>query len=186
MTQFTFFKDLPVAANLSPEFMGAFDCSIPEWLEALLPFYQEAKRMGADVFETWPVLLLGDSFNDGKYENDGRGYYFNDNGGAKILSVESNEKYPSINLNWQHYVIDLHPEIDPCSIKGSTDLMYSNHYLTRYHNQTPPYDAVFNRVNALFQQMTGDPEVCVSLSYNTFLALTPRGLAYVNDHYKID
>ena len=186
MDEYTFLKDLPVAAKLSPEFKDAFDRSIPEWLEALLPFYQESKRMGADLFETWPVLLLGDYFNDGKYEKDGRGYYYNDNGWARILSVESSPKYPSINLNWQYYVIDIHPEVDCYSIEGSYNLMYTNHYLTRYHNQTPPYDVVFNRVNALFQQMTGDPDVRISISHHSYLTLTPRGLEYVNYHHRID
>ena len=186
MNTFTFFKDLPVADKLTPEFMDAFDIAIPEWLNALLPFYQEAKRIDADVFELWPVLLLGDYFNDGKYEKDGLGYYYCDNGSAKLLSLESNPKYPSFNLNWQHYSFDLHPEVGYYSVERTCDYLYTHNYLTRYHNRKPPYDIVNNRVNILFQELTGDPNAGISLSFKSYITLSSRGVSYVNSAYLID
>ena len=188
MNTFTFFKDLPVAAKLTPEFMDAFDKAIPEWLKAILPFYHEAKLMNVDILELCPVILLGDSFNDGKYEKDGRGYYFNDNGWVKFLSIESNSKYPSIDLELRHFLFKVYPrdEYYSNSVESTRNLLYSDHYLRRYTNQKPPYDAVFNRVNAYFQNLTGDPSVCVSFSNRSFLTFTPAGLSFVNEYYKIN
>ena len=188
MNTFTFFKDLPVAAKLTPKFMDAFDRAIPEWLNALLPFYQEAKQKNVDILELGRVILLGDSFNDGRYEKDGLGYYFNDNGWVKMLSIESSPKYPSVNLDWQHYLFGIYPRDEYYSnpMESTSNFLSSNHYLTRYHNQKPPYDAVFNRVNTYYHSLTGDPDVCVSLSHRSFMTFTPKGLSFVNEYYKID
>ncbi len=71
----TFIKDIPGIEKLRPDYVEALDSFLFEWPTWMLPFYEEFKRMNADIFECLNVSTCGIDWAQ-CYENNGYHYRF--------------------------------------------------------------------------------------------------------------
>lgn len=170
--------------NLTPIFREAIEEFIPEWLESLLPYYQETKQNGDDILELSNVI----SSEGEHYEKNGIYYCRHQNSeGLSILAFDSLKGYRKV--NWRECLIEKHPDFDrdPDAPMGkfcelTKNSLYFDHYVWRLFNRKPPYDDLKNKVDSYFKQLTGDNSVGFSLSSTSMLYFNEKAKWYIDQY----
>lgn len=171
--------------NLTPIFREAIEEFIPEWLESLLPYYQEAKQNSDDILELSNVI----SSEGVHYEKNGIFYCRHKNEkGLSMLAFDSLKGYRKV--NWRECLIEKHPDFDmePDAARGkfcelTKNALYFDNYVWRLFNRKPPYDELYNKVDAYFKQLTGDSGVGFSLSSISMIYFNPQAQKFIDQHY---
>lgn len=175
------FSNFTFYAKTTPEFANAFQTFMPQWVASLVPYYQVAKKHDAELFGTSRVL----DFNADKSNivvDNGILYHISNVPGYFISMAVSADHKGATPGNW-HY--DFHYD-EPNHLNNVWNFVAYNSYLSRISNSKAPYDEVANAVNAYFRQLTGDPDVFLSLSWSSYICLTKRAKQFVMDHYYLD
>ena len=179
-----FIKDLPWASNLSERFRDAFEKFLPQWIESLLPYYQEGKELGVDLFSLQNTMDLGIlSSSTDEYEKNGICYKLTKN---QIIQLSFNGDKEYRKCNWLECFCDLTPDYDTTSMENIINYKYYNQAIARYFNIYPDYAELANRCDSYFKQITGDKTAGFSLGNTSFIHYNEKGLKYGNIHYLLD
>ena len=167
-------NDLEMANNLTPDFIDHIERFLPEWLDSLIPYYEEAKHIGADTFKLVNHKPCGGDCR--LYDKDGIGYYLHESPRIKELSFNSDYKY--INCYWYGCFREYYPEIDENTQERILNFTGYNMYFSKIWNQKEEYSCVANRVDKYFKNATNNPNVRFVLSGTSTICLTTKGLNY--------
>ena len=179
-----FIKDLPWASSLSERFSDAFEKFLPKWIESLLPYYQEGKELGVDLFSLQNIMNLRTHHsNTYVYEKNGICYNLTKNQINK-LSFNGDNEYRK--CNWLECFCDFLPNYDTASLENINNSLYYSRYITRCHNIHPENAELANRCNSYFRQVTGDDSVVFSLGRTSFICYNEEGNKYVQKYHLFD
>ena len=169
----TFIKDLPGIEKLDPVFVNALDKHFFEYLEMHIPFYEEMKRKGADVFECQNCSTCGKDWAE-CYEKDGHYYrYSEDSCLKKCLSLNGGAGYEE--LNWRSLFWDKYPEYHGANLENqiSRNNDFFHWYMQRYDKKDPKYKVIQERMKEYFSEITGDESVIFDAGWHTFIYFNP-------------
>lgn len=157
-------RQLTVASKLDPRLVSDLEAFFPEWLESLLPFYNQAMDGGDFAFQ-----LANVSGSEPHFTADGYEFYrtkrYYSGGCHTLLSFYAGNRL--FRLDWQEVFILRHG-YEP-SLSDKISLL---NYISRLDNKRVPYDALNNNLSGCFRVLTGDPEVSVSLGTSgTYIVL---------------
>lgn len=179
-----FIRDLGVAKELSPEWVDAFEEFMPRWLERFIPFHQEAREKGVELFEAIGVICHTPEAVH--YEKDGIGYLLHHTCGfGDILALDGDYK-DNEEIAWRDCFRHMFPEVDKDDFKRVKDFGYYNSYMSRVSNIKPPYDIVAKRADAYLKNLTGDSECGLSLGSRSFLYFTERAKSHIIYRHYLD
>lgn len=132
-------SDLPVAKQLTPDFVEAFDEFIPRWLGTIVKPYKEAKEKGVDMLQLMNFVNMGAPAEI--YESDGIGYYLHDGSGLRMLGFDAdhpNRRY----WGWYGCFQQQYPEVvDDCD-KRIKNFMYYRPFTSRLYLKDSLYHTV--------------------------------------------
>lgn len=155
----TFIKDLPGIEQLDPVFVEALDNHFFDYVEMHVPYFEEMKRKGADVFECQNCTTMGKDWAE-CYEKDGHFYRFDEKTCfGKCLSLDGGAGYEDLNwrsLFWTKFS-QYHGAKLENLIKGDNDFFHW--YMHRYYKKEPKYNIVQDRMKQYFREFTGDDKV---------------------------
>lgn len=175
-------KDLEFANKLTPEFRDHLERFFPWWLDSLIPYYEEAKAIGADLFKLADCKPCGAECE--LYDKNGIGYYYSDHPWIKELSFNSDYKY--INCYWFECFEEFYPRIKEDWRERIGNFCVYNMYLHRPWNLEEEYDCMAKRVDEYFKDITHDPDVTFMLSRISSICLNPRAVSYIKHHYTLE
>lgn len=181
MNKDLFIRDLPIAEKLTPTFCEALEQFLPQWLDSLVPYYEEARTQGVDVFRLADYMPCGASCK--LYEKVGIGYYLEDHPYIKQLSFNSDYKY--INCYWYECFREFYPRIEDDQSERIDNFIVYNPYMHSPWNLKEDYNCVAKRVDEYFKAITKDPDVTFILSGTSSICLNQRGINWVSYHYKL-
>lgn len=175
-------SDLEFAKKLTPTFRDHLERFLPQWLDSLVPYYEEAKAIGADMFKLQDTMPCGGEYS--LFEKDGIGYYLTDFPWLKCLSFNSDYKY--IKCYWYQCFVDFYPRLDTDWKERIHNFGAYNWYMYRPFNMKEGYDCVAKRVDDYFKAITNDPDVTFMLSGTSVICLTPKGVRWIEDYCKLE
>lgn len=174
----TLIKDLPFIKGLRPEFVEALETSLHEWVEHLIPFYEEFKRSGADVFKCYHTSSFGNSPDEG-YVRDGVFYRFSQSPlWGKALSLDGEAVHDGKcgydELNWRGRFWNRYPEFHGSKPENTKDNMAFSWYMHRYHKKDSKYNILQDRLRDYFRYLTQDPDIFFDAGWNSFIYYDSR------------
>lgn len=181
MTKFKI-SDLEFTQNLTPEFRDQLEQFLPQWLDSLVPYYREAKAIGADLFKLQDNKPCGGNYE--LYEKGNIGYYLSDYPWLRCLSFNSDFKY--INCYWYECFREFYPRIEIDRNERINNFCIYNPYMHRPLNMNEKYDCLAKRVDEYFKTITNDPDVTFMLSGTSAICLTSRGVWWIKGHCRLE
>lgn len=176
-------SDLPVAKNLTPDFVEAFEEFIPRWLGTIVKPYKEAKKKGVDMLQLMNFLNMGAPAEI--YEADGIGYYLHDGSGLRMLGFDAdhpNRRY----WGWYECFQQQYPEVVDDSEKRIKNFMYYRPFTSRLYLKDSLYQTVASRIDSIFKGITGDTGAGFSFGSWSFVYFNDRALDYINRNHIAD
>ena len=173
-------SDLEFAQKLTPDFRENLERFLPQWLDSLIPYYEEAKQIGADTLKLVNHKPCGGECK--LYDKDGIGYYLHESPSIKELSFNSDYKY--INCYWYECFREFYSRIEDDWRERFDNFCAYNMYMHRPWNLSDKYSCMVRRVDDYFKNITNDPNVNFVLSGTSSICLNQRGINWVNYHYK--
>lgn len=166
----TYIKDLPVIQNIDPQFVDNLDNHFFNYVEMHLPFYQEMKRRGADVFKCQNISKMGEDGAE-RYEYDGHNYWFMETPLWGItLALDGHNHYED--LQWKSIFWDKYPQYDESIWDNNwkdKNTHFFHWYMQRYYKKDPKYNVVQDRMKEYFRYLTQDPEIVFDVGWDTFI-----------------
>lgn len=176
-------SDLPVAKQLTPDFVEAFDEFIPRWLGTIVKPYKEAKKKGVDMLQ---LMNFGNWGAPAEiYEADGIGYYLHDGSGLRMLGFDAdhpNRRY----WGWYECFQQQYPEVVDDSEKRIKNFMYYRPFTSRLYLKDSMYQTVASRIDSIFKGITGDTGAGFSFGSWSFVYFNDRALDYINRNHIAD
>lgn len=176
-----FITDQEWAQKLTPEFRDNLEDFLPRWLKSLIPYYQEGKEKGVDIFHLTNFGPNGCEQEGDMYEHNGIAYYYHKYP-DQPSELGFNSKVGYRPCNWlgcfcQEY------GYDTASSENHHNSLYYHYYMCRMYNTKPEYSIVADRADAYFKEITGDPGVCFSLSSSSLILYDEDLKGFVKHHY---
>lgn len=170
-------KDLEWAKKLTDSFRNDLEEFLPEWIESLIPYYQEGKERGVDMFCISNFKPTGYG-SELLFEHNGIAYYQTE---SLVKGLGFNVAGGYRKCNWWECFCERHPEHDTISLENFRFYHIPMH---RLHNNSN--GELAERVNRYFQSLTGDDkEAGLSLSSTSMIYFNERGKWYINKYCKM-
>mgnify|MGYP006873193236 CR=1 FL=1 len=167
-------SELEFVQRLTPEFRDHFERFIPQWLDSLVPHYEEAKEKGAETFHLVNVKNCGNDFLS--FEKNGIGYYLSEQPYIKEMTFNSDYKYKR--CGWYECFCEFYPRLESDFDERISNFREYNCYMTKYLNKKEEYSCMAEWVNEYFKSITKDPNVYFILSDTSTICLTDRGVSW--------
>lgn len=175
MKNMIFISDLKVAQHIRPEYAAAIDEVLPRWIEAMVPHYEEGKRLGVDAVRLANVSSPGSPHQ--LYESNGHRYHLRDGGTyGKVLSMDGTAPYAEV--RFEEWLYRIHPELEADWGSNVMDRFGVRKYFSRFDIVRHPDQCsiIGTRVNDYFRSLTNDNTVGFALGDESWI--------YYNDQTK--
>lgn len=177
-----FIKDLEWADKLTPTFRDNLEDFLPRWLESLIPYYKEGKEKGVDIFHVVNFGPNGCEKDGDMYEHNGIAYYYHKYPGQPSeLGFNSKVEYRP--CNWLECFCKEYG-YNTASSENLDNSRWYDCYMWRLYNTKPDYSIVADRADTYFKEITGDPNVCFSLSSTSLIYYDSTLKRFVDDYYR--
>ena len=182
-----FIRDLNGIDRVSREWVDAFEAYIPNWITSLIPHYEVAKSVGANVLLLQNVISFGGDTST-KLDVNGVHYYVNENDWrfGKSVCFNANDGYCAANWKDGFDKVYTEPPTLPNGISPAlNDWIHYESYTCRYSNQKAPYDELSKRIEAYFQQLINDTTVGINFGSTSCVILDLSKRKAVQCHLKL-
>lgn len=182
-----FIKDLKWASHVSERFRDALEDFLPKWIESLLPYYQEGKEQGVDLFKIVNCLPNGRANEEIVYEHNGIAYYQHHWPSSSITTLGFDSQKGYRKCNWLECFCEFIPGgYDTASRENLDNYLWYNTSFYRCYNRKPEYCDVAKRCDDYFRQLTGDPTVGLSLSGTSMIYYNDSAKLYIDRYCALE